>query len=101
MIFIKLIWIDLIEFYGSSLFPMGNLRIAIGNLLMQHLVKSPTCGAIDIDSITNKRSPGNLAITMTRLKNSRLPTQNNEEPFLLSIDSVSAQIFFAVRRVPG
>jgi hypothetical protein len=47
---------------------------------MQHLVKSPTCGAIDIDIIMNKRSPGNLAITMTRLKNSILPTQNSEEP---------------------
>jgi len=61
--------------YGSSLSAMGNFRIAIGNLLMQHLIKNPTYGAIDIDSITNRLSPSNLAIATTRLKNSILPTQ--------------------------
>jgi len=70
--------------YGSSLFPMGNFRIAIGNLLMQHLIKNPTYGAIDIDSITNRQSPSNLAIAMTRLKNSILPTQKSEEPKIYS-----------------
>jgi len=67
-------------FLGSSLFCVGNFRIAIGNLLIQHLIKNPTYGAIDIDSITNKLSPSNLAITMTRLKNSILPTQNYHDP---------------------
>jgi len=65
---------------GSSLYSMGNPRISICNLLMQHPALRPTCGAIDCDSIMNKWSPGNSVITTTRLQDSSLPTQNSEEP---------------------
>jgi hypothetical protein len=66
--------------YGSSLYSMGNLRISICNLLMQHPALRPTCWAIDCDSIMNKWSSGNSVITSTRLQDSSLPTQNSEEP---------------------
>jgi len=63
--------------------------ISIVNLLMQHLVVSPTCWPLDNDNIMNKRSPSNMVITMTRRQDSNLPTSNSEEPEKLGSDELA------------